>query len=301
MLLILSVTSTHITSMKNKLLLCLLCYIFSSQIALAQSTDIHDALEKAAATDEVVQIILNDNSTVTGKILEVDSNTVKISSENGIFLLRLIKIQEVKIINTDDFSSNWYANPARNKLFITPSGRMLEPGSGYYQNTYIIFSTLSYGISEHFTVSGSISMIPSLGIRNQFFSLGVKVGSNISKNISISGTASYYSIIDYSFGSIYTAGTYSKGRGDLTAGLGMSFTREGNSSPILILGGQLRVSEGFAVISENVIFSDNFEQGLAIGSLGGRFIGKKIAADLGFFTGSGLDAFVPFASFTVKL
>ncbi|MFA5669816.1 MAG: hypothetical protein WC967_11270 [Balneolaceae bacterium] len=274
----------------------------SSSVTFAQTSKFKAVfLEAKEKGIDVFITLLNDN-TFSGSVETVDDESAAIKTNDGVFNFNYNRIRLVELVNDRDPTSRWYKNPAANKLFITPSGRMAEAGSGYYQNTYIFFSTLSYGVSKNVTLSGSFSMIPGLEFNYQLFSGSAKVGANLSENLSISGTASYYSIFDSEtgFGTIFGATTYSWNRLDLTGGLGAGVTDEASSNFIYILGAQFRVSEKFALLSENFVIPDGGGS-TSIGILGGRFIGKNIAADLGFLVGQDIGAVVPFVSFTVKL
>lgn len=279
-----------------------ICLFFLvSHPASAQYSFFQETLNKAVETDSEVKIEFEDGNTLIGRILTIGKLSVQLRNENGEFEILYHRIEKITILNDDDPTSGWYTNPAQNRLFITPSGRMLDAGDGYYQNTYIFFSSFTYGISKYLSLTGGFSMIPSIGIGNQLITLGAKIGTNISNNISISGAATLYKFDeDLNLGTIYAAGTYSKGMADFTAGLGVGINDGNTTNPLFILGGQFRGTERFAVLTENLLIP--IDGGLEpIISLGGRFIGERITADLGFFTSSEVGAFVPFVSFAVKL
>lgn len=251
---------------------------------------------------DVFVTLINDN-TFTGSVESVDDESAAIKTKDGIFNFNYNRIRLVELVNDSDPTTRWFINPAANKLFVTQSGRMSEAGSGYYQNTYIFFSTLSYGATKNITLSGNFSMIPGLDFNDQLFAASAKVGANISKNVSISGTASAYSIFDSgpNFATIFGATTYSWNQLDLTGGLGLGITEDSPTDIIYIIGAQFRVTERFALLSENFVFPEGNGNSIPIGILGGRFIGQNIAADLGFLVGQDIGTIVPFVSFTVKL
>ena len=206
-------------------------------------------------------------------------------------------------MNPSDRTSRWHQNPASNKLFLTQSGRMLEKGSGYYQNTYIFFSSFTYGAFQNLSINAGFSTFPGLGIHNQFFTIGAKIGVNLNEQFSFSGTIRHYQIPDFdeSATTLFGAATFSKNELDLTGGVGIGLGSEGSSEPVFILGGQLRVSERIAVLSENLIFPDGSGDVYPLGSLGIRFLSPKAAIDLGFFAGQDIGSFIPFASFAIKI
>ncbi len=58
-------------------------------------------------------------------------------------------------------------------------------------------------------------------------------------------------------------------------------------SPVAMLGGERRLSRRVKFISENYIFN-----GGGIASVGVRFLGERLSADLGVFAPVGVDEFV---------
>ncbi len=276
--------------------------LLGSSVTMAQVSKFKAVFMEAKENGQEVFVTLTNGNTFSGFVEAVGGLSAGVKTKDGVFNFNYDRIKSVELVDSKDRTTRWYKNPAANKLFITPSGRMTEAGSGYYQNTYIFFSTLSYGVTKNVTLSGNFSMIPGLGVNNQLFSLSAKVGTNVSDNLSVSGTASYYSVFDsdYGFSTVFGATTYSWNQLDLTAGLGLGITDESTSDLIFILGAQYRVSEKFALLTENFVFPGDGGDLIPIGILGGRFIGQRIAADLGFLVGDDIGAMVPFVSFMVK-
>ncbi len=277
--------------------------LLGSSVTMAQVSKFKAVFMEAKESGQEVFVTLTNGNTFSGFVETVDDQSAGVKTKDGVFNFNYDRIKSVEIVDSNNRTTRWYKNPTANKLFITQSGRMADAGSGYYQNTYIFFSTLSYGVTKNITLSGNFSMIPGLDFKNQLFSGSAKVGTNISDNLSVSGTASYYSVFDsdYGFTTIFGATTYSWNRLDLTAGLGLGIVEEGATDLITILGAQFRVSEKFALITENFVFPNGDGGVIPIGVLGGRFIGQTIAADLGFLVGDDIGAVIPFVSFTVKL
>tara|TARA_R110002096_G_scaffold183757_16_gene361961 strand:- start:12015 stop:12887 length:873 start_codon:yes stop_codon:yes gene_type:complete len=276
--------------------------LLGSSVTMAQVSKFKAVFIEAKENGQEVFVTLTNGNTFSGFVEAVDDLSAGVKTKDGVFNFKYDRIKSVELVDDNDPTTRWYKNPAANKLFITQSGRMSEAGSGYYQNTYIFISTLSYGVTKNITLSSNFSMVPGLDFSEQLLSGSVKIGTNVSENLSVSGTASYFSGFDadIGFSTIFGATTYSWNRLDLTAGLGLGITEDGASDLMTIIGAQFRVSEKFALLSENFVFPSGEGDLIPIGVLGGRFIGQTIAADLGFIVGDGVGAMVPFVSFTVK-
>ncbi len=283
------------------LLFSALFLILNSSDISAQISEFKATFIDAQANDQEVVVTLTNGNTFRGKVTSVDEESAGVQTTDGLFNFRYDRIKSVSIFNPDDKTSGWRNNPARNKLFIFQTGKMLEPGAGYYQNTYIFFSNFAYGVTENISVDAGFSMIPGLGIENQLYSVGAKIGTSVSNTFFVSGNIKHYRVLDTegSVTTLFGSGTFSKSRLDLTASAGIGLTDSENSDVILILGGQFRVSERFALLSENIILPAGGETSEALLSFGGRIIGSKSAFDLGFFTIEG-DFLLPLVSYTIK-
>ena len=266
----------------------------------AQTSEFKATFIKAQQEGKEVTVILNNGNTYVGTVTSVDDESAGVETADGVFNFRYDRIKSVKIYDPNDKTSGWRDNPAKNKLFITQTGKMLDKGSGYYQNTYIFFSNFSYGITNGISVDAGFSMIPGIGINNQMFTVGAKVGTSLNSTLYIAGNIKYYKFFDIDEGvsSLFGSITYSKSRLDLTAGTGVGLADGSSSDALLILGGQYRISERFAFISENIFFPTGENESTALASFGGRIIGSKSAFDLGFFGVE--DTFIPFVSYTLK-
>ncbi len=289
--------------MKNKILSFTILLVLAMQVSvLAQTSEIKAIFIEAQTNQQQVKVTLNNGNTYTGMVVTVDQESAGVRTEDGLFNFRYDRIASVVIVNPDDITSGWRENIAKNKLFFFQTGKMLEPKSGYYQNTYIFFSNFAYGITENISLDAGFSMIPGLGIDNQLYSVGAKIGTSVSNTVFISANVKHYSLLDVGEGvtSVFGSATLSKSRLDLTVSTGLGFADGGNTDLTFILGGQFRVSERFAFLSENLTVPDGTDGSEAILSLGGRIIGSKSAFDLGFFTVTG-DFFLPFVSYTIKL
>lgn len=278
-------------------LFCLFCSIsVFGQISRFKATFI-----QAQEENKQVTVTLSNGNTYVGSVVSVDDESAGVETEDGVFNFRYDRIERVVIYDPNDKTSGWRDNPAKNKLFVTQTGKMLDGGSGYYQNTYIFFSNFAYGLTNNISIDAGFSMIPGLGIENQLFTIGAKAGSSINQTLYFSGNIKYYRVPETNEGvtSLFGSLTYSKTKLDLTAGAGVGFALDETSDALIILGGQYRISERIALLTENIILPPGDGESEALLSFGGRIISSKSAFDLGFFTVEG-SIFVPFVSYTIK-
>ncbi|WP_051718892.1 hypothetical protein [Hymenobacter sp. IS2118] len=152
-----------------------------------------------------------------------------------------------------------------NRLFFAPTGRGLRKGENVLQavNLYLIGG--NFGITDNISLGGYVSLIPGIGLDNQFLVLTPKVSFPVSEKVHVGGGALYVRIPDfdgsldrsYGAGIVYGAATYGSADDNVTLGLGYGFF-EGDvgSTPIVQIGAQKRVSRRISLISENYIIAD---------------------------------------------
>jgi hypothetical protein len=274
-------------------------FLFSAS-STAQISKFKATFIKAQQENKEVVVTLSDGNTFSGFVESIEEESAGVKTKDGVFNFRYNRIVDVKIVDPEDQSSRWKDNPSKNKLFITQTGKMLDKGSGYYQNTYIFFSSFSYGVTNSISLNTGFSMIPGLRIDNQMFAVGAKIGASLNSTLYVAGNIRYYKIFDVDEGvtSVFGSITYSKNRLDLTASTGLGFADNSSSDLLVIVGGQFRVSERFAFISENIVLPSGEASSEALISFGGRIIASKSAFDLGFFSFE--ETLIPFVSYTIK-
>lgn len=153
-----------------------------------------------------------------------------------------------------------------NRLFFAPTGRGLRKGENSLQvvNLYLVGG--NFGITDNISLGGYVTVIPGIGVSNQFVLLTPKISFPVSDKLHVGAGALYLRIPDfngsldkaYGAGILYGAATYGSADDNVTAGLGYGFF-EGNigTTPILQIGGQKRVSRRIFLISENYVVADS--------------------------------------------
>lgn len=166
------------------------------------------------------------------------------SKANTDCYIKNTNIDKIKRIDADEADKGWFANPNVSRMFFTPTGQMLEQGSGYYQNVFVFFSNFAYGFTDHITASAGLTMIPWIGLENQLFLLTLKGGTEISKHHHVAAGISAFLIPasdeESSITAPYALYTYENSGIKLTGGIGgirSSSLFEDNGSGTIILGG----------------------------------------------------------------
>ena len=170
---------------------------------------------------------------------------------------------------------HWFSNPHATRYFFMTNGYGLKQGEAYYQNTWIMFNQMSYGITDHITIGAGIVPLflfagaptpawitPKIAIplvKDKFnMSVGMILGHIIGEGIS--------------FGLGYGDFTLGNRDHNLTIGAGWAFA-DGDwaTSPSLTLSGMTRVGRKTYLLTENYYIGlDDSSAGIL--SIGGRSV-----------------------------
>ena len=154
---------------------------------------------------------------------------------------------------------------------------MLKKGEGYYQNFWVLFSSVSYAFTDNITVGVGTTTIPEVS----FYYFTPKVGVAATENLDFAVGALILKIPDHTAGILYGVGTYTGNDVDFTLGLGYGFAAdELADKPMVTVGFEKRISRRTAFISENWVFP-GFDDPLF--SYGIRFFGESMAVDVAFY------------------
>ena len=133
------------------------------------------------------------------------------------------------------------------------------------------------------------SFIPGLSLGEQLKYVAPRIGINIEDKFAISTGALYVHVDDVAAGIGFIVGTYGERDHSFTLGFGLGYTRDEENDfrfaehPILMFGGNVRISNSAAFISENwIITGGDFDLAMQPFSVAVRFFGDHVSADVGF-------------------
>jgi hypothetical protein len=236
-----------------------------------------------------------------------------------------IPISQIKSIKVAESSSlrgskYWFPNPNATRYFFAPSGFNLKKGEGYYQNSYLILNSVNYGLTNHFSIGGSIELLSTFGSLaegsfNPILLFTPKFAYPVAKDLNVGAGLLFLSIppIDQEprtgAGIAYGIATYGNIEHNATLGLGWGFI-DGYwaNRPVITLNGMTRIRPNMSLVTENWIipFGDDFEERNYYGvySYGVRFFGKKLSVDLAFINNRDIAEVlligIPYVDFVVK-
>src|ERR671910_748837 len=67
-------------------------------------------------------------------------------------------------------------NPNATRLLFAPTGRMLEQGEGYFNDTYLLLLSVHGGVTSRFTLGGGMSVVPLANFTDNALYIMPKIG-----------------------------------------------------------------------------------------------------------------------------
>ena len=236
-------------------------------------------------SDTVYEVGLADGSVIIGRITEVDSERVVITTVGGGRLeiarteVRLLRPATGRVVD----GQYWNPDPANTRLYFTSTGRTLDAGEAYIGTYIIILPFAAVGVTDRIMIYGGAPL--TVGEFQPYY-LGSKVQVVRKPGVQASiGTLAFVYDDDVA-GIAFGVGTFGSEDRAISAGLGYFYSGDDVvNEPAFMLGAESRVSRRMKLITENYILPD------AVGVLfsgGVRIIGDRFSAEIGVF-GAGVD------------
>jgi len=235
---------------------------------------------------KVHRLILKSGSELVGRVLSVDSTSIRFESELGVTTIAIDGIASFREEQPGyvQGGSFYFPNPNQTRLVFAPTGRMLKRGEGYFTDFWIFFPAFAAGVTDQVTLGGGMTIFPGGGISDQLLFFTPKIGIVKEGRFNAAIGALAVSIPEFfdsggrtSAGVLYGVGTWGGSDHSLTGGVGYGYVDDRLAdSPVVMVGGETRVSPRLSLVSENYVFPG----GTSLLSLGVRFMGRDISVDL---------------------
>jgi len=279
----------------------ILCLARPARFAAAQAS--RDVRARMNVPDSAhIQIVtLRDGSTIFGRILAVNGDTVTFQTQAGNIQLSASAIREIKEIPAADLREGeyWFPNPNSTRLFFAPSGQMLKKGEGYFSDYELFFPGIAYGVTDNVTIGGGVSLFPA-AVEDQVYYVTPKIGISVADKVHVAAGVLFAGTKGGTGGIYYGVGTFGDGNASVTLGGGYGFAGgKIEAKPVGMIGGELRVSRRIGIVTENYLLpvsDNNF-----LYSFGLRFMGEKLTTDLALVNVSGSDVIgIPYVDFVFR-
>ena len=171
----------------------------------------------------------------------------------------------------------WREDPNRTRLFFGPTARGMRPGGGYVAAYEVVMPFIGVSLSDRFMLAGGTPFFGGFdGDRPYWVAPKLRVFSRNSTDVAVG--ALVFAVSDESFGVLYGVGSFGSPDKAVHLGLGYGFVNdEVGDRPTVMVGFEVRGSRSVKLLSENYMFPG----GVGLLSIGPRFIGGRLSADLG--------------------
>ena len=258
-----------------------------------------------------VSITTTDGSEIIGTISKETESEYTIETASGI----IITIPRESVVKIDEFKGKmkdgklYRPDPNKSLYLFSPSAFPIGKNNKYCRDFCVLFPSFNYGFSDVVSAQAGFFWIPGLGIDEIPLIGSLKASIYNNAKFALAGGAMYMRIPTISIddeddlhlggGFLFATGTYGDQFNHASLSLGWGFAR-GNDEwemmerPIFVLAGNKRVSQSIALVTETWIWSE-IEFGYIPISLSARFLGKRIATDVGMlFTFETISEGLPF-------
>jgi hypothetical protein len=241
---------------------------------------------RAAAEGEVQELVLADGSVLFGRVVDAGDPLIFQLLSGSELRVPHAQVRGLRLARGEVVEGEfWNEDPNRTRLFFGPTARSLRGGEGYLAVYEIIMPFLAFGITDNLLISGGTPLIFGEGGSRPFWVAPKVTFLNTGETQAAVGVLAM-AVEDESAGILY--GVLSRGSPNraLSVGIGYGYVNdEIADSPAVMLGGELRVARRVKLLTENYFFPGG--EGLV--SVGPRFFGERLSADLGLVMPVGSD------------
>ncbi len=211
--------------------------------------------------DSVSVIEARDGSTMVGRIIDETGGVVTVETPYGVLRIPRDRIAAVRIRRLRPGGGDVryrFEAPNETRLFFAPTGRVLPKGGGYLADYYLFFPSANYGVTDRLSLGGGFSIFPTGSMANQVYFFTPKFGLKRSERMNVAVGALVIRPPDNLdediplISVLYGVGTWGDSDRNVTAGIGYGMVdTKLAGSPLIMLGGEYRLTDRLALVSEN--------------------------------------------------
>jgi len=248
------------------------------------------APQEAYAQDDrpIVRVVTTDGNVFIGTLLSEDETQIVIDARGvGEITVERANLRRMEEIDPDRIREGvyWFENPLSTRYLFGPSALGLRQGEGYYQNTWIFFNNVNYGISDNLSLGAGTVPVFLFGVSAVPLWLLPKISvATPAENLHVAAGAVLGGVIGADDGGgagiVYGLTTYGTRDNNVSVGVGFGYAgADWSSTPAVSISGMARISRTLYLISENYFVPGIPESG--VGSVALRWGPENFAVDFG--------------------
>jgi hypothetical protein len=246
------------------------------------------AAQSQTDSTSLMRVLMNDGNEFIGHLVSQDSFRLILKTDKlGDLTFSKKDITKITPINPKNLKNGqyWFENPQSARYLWSPNGYGLKKGEGYYQNIWVLFNQVSYGVTDYFSIGAGIVPLflfgegatpfwitPKLSIPVVKDKFNVGAGALLGTVLGESGTG---------FGLLYGLTTAGSRDHNITLGVGYGVSGSGwAKSPLISLSALVRTGARGYLLTENYYINMDGET-LVLLSAGFRWVIRKAGLDFG--------------------
>lgn len=233
------------------------------------------------------RVVTNDGNTFIGTLVSENDQEIVMDTENlGRLTIKRSNIKSMQEVDPDRIRDGeyWHENPQSTRYLFSTNAFGLRKGEGYYQNTWVFFNNVNFGITDNVSLGGG--MVPTFLFGTGSFPVWLmpKLSIPVAKeSLNIAAGGLFGGIIgeNTGLGLVYGTATVGNRDNNLSFGIGYGYA-DGSWAdiPLININGMYRFSKNMFFISENYfVTSDGETLGLISAAL--RWAPKNFSVDFG--------------------
>lgn len=230
-----------------------------------------------ADTLQVEEIHLQDGSVLYGRVIQ-QGDPIRIRLLSG----DVIEIAGARVVSVLPAQGRvvkgefWREDPNLTRLFFGPTARGLKRGKGYVAGYELFLPFVGIAVTDDVILAGGTFLFGGFENRPYWLAPKVRLASRGTTDLAIG--ALVFRVEDHSAGVLYGVATRGTSDQAVSVGLGYGFS-DGDlaDKPMAMFGFEVRTTKSIKFISENYVFPG----GVGLISIGPRFFGERLSADLG--------------------
>jgi len=225
--------------------------------ALSSMAPVH--AQETTSEEQLYRVEMNTGEVLVGTIVSEDDEEVILRTEQlGEVTLKRASIESIKKVDPGRIRDGeyWFPNPQSTRYLFAPNAIGIRKEEGYYQNTWVLFNNVNYGVSNNFSIGAGTVPIFLFGAEALPLWILPKVSvSTPQQNLHVAGGALLGGVIGEDGGGVglfYGNATVGSRDHNATIGLGYGYLGdEISDTPAVNISGMTRIGKKTYLISEN--------------------------------------------------
>jgi hypothetical protein len=244
-----------------------------------------------AQDNTVYRIVTTDGNVYIGTLVSEDEAKIVFNDNKlGQITIPRESIKSIREVEPDQIKDGeyWFDNPHGTRYLFSTNAIGLRKGEGYYQNTWILFNNVNYGLTNNFSMGAGLVPVFLFGSNATPIWLIPKVSIPLAKdNLHLAAGGMFGGVVgggeSFGLGLAFGAITIGDLNNNFTLGMGFGYgDGEWSDVPLFNFSGMTRLNRTVYLITENYLISVGGETAGFL-SAAIRWAPESFAVDFGLF------------------